>query len=199
MGLEISKRYSYSFHAMSIKLSEDTGYHGWTQAITFLGNQPSFINILAVWNFNGGRWGNRNMCNTLKRREKQMKIWDLLSKEFHNVWCFSGQVISVQFEVIHCALQNIWYSDFQKLLLPRKQFQANLTESMVIRWTYRLLRFMSIQTLNMALWKWVTSSTLPVSIKLCRLRLTKDQEEPQGPWASCQVCTILCWTNVISA
>ena len=43
MGLEISKRFSsYSFHMMSVKLYEEITYHDGIQAITFLGNQPSF-------------------------------------------------------------------------------------------------------------------------------------------------------------
>ncbi len=48
MGLEISKRYSYSFHLMSVKLCENIGYHGGIQAITFLGNRPSFKNFVAL-------------------------------------------------------------------------------------------------------------------------------------------------------
>ena len=49
MGLEISKRYySYSFHPMSAKLYEDVDYHGGIQAITFLGNRPSFTNFGAL-------------------------------------------------------------------------------------------------------------------------------------------------------
>ena len=42
MELEISKRYSYSFHPMSIKLHEDIGYHGGIQTVTFLGNWSNF-------------------------------------------------------------------------------------------------------------------------------------------------------------
>ena len=49
MGLEISKRFSsYSFHLMSAKLYEDISYHGGIQAITFLGNWPSFKNVVAL-------------------------------------------------------------------------------------------------------------------------------------------------------
>ncbi len=48
MGLAISKRYTYTFHLMSSKLYEDSGYHGRIQAITFLGNQPSFKKIVAL-------------------------------------------------------------------------------------------------------------------------------------------------------
>ncbi len=49
MGLEISKRYSIlQFHPMSAKLYEDIGYHGGTQAITFLGNQLSFKKFVAL-------------------------------------------------------------------------------------------------------------------------------------------------------
>ncbi len=55
MRLEISKHYSsYSFHLMSVKLYEDIGFHGGIQAITFLGNQPSFKNFVALLNFNMG-------------------------------------------------------------------------------------------------------------------------------------------------
>ncbi len=43
IGLEISKRYSsYRFHLMSTKLYEDIAYHKGMQAITLLGNRPSF-------------------------------------------------------------------------------------------------------------------------------------------------------------
>ena len=53
MGLELSKRYSsYCFDLMSAKLYEDIGYHSGIQAVTFLGNQPSFKNFVALWNFN---------------------------------------------------------------------------------------------------------------------------------------------------
>ena len=64
MGLKISKRYfSYSFHPMSVKLYEDIGYHGGIQAVTFLGNQPSFKKIVALGNFNmgGGSMGKPKM------------------------------------------------------------------------------------------------------------------------------------------
>ncbi len=48
MGLEISKCFSsYSFHLMSVKHYEDISYHGGIQAITFLGNLPSFKNFVA--------------------------------------------------------------------------------------------------------------------------------------------------------
>ncbi len=46
MGVKISKCYSfYSFHLMLAKICEDINYHGGIQAITFLGNQPSFKNF----------------------------------------------------------------------------------------------------------------------------------------------------------
>ncbi len=48
MGLEISKRYSYSFHLMLAKLYEDIGYHAGIHAIAFLGNRPSFKIFLAL-------------------------------------------------------------------------------------------------------------------------------------------------------
>ncbi len=47
MGLQMSKRYSYSFQTMSAKF-HDVGYHGGIQAITFLGNRPSFKNFVAL-------------------------------------------------------------------------------------------------------------------------------------------------------
>ncbi len=47
MRLEISKRYSYSFHSMSAKFYEDIGYHGGIQVVTFFGNRPSFTNFVA--------------------------------------------------------------------------------------------------------------------------------------------------------
>ncbi len=49
MGLEISKCYSpYSFDPMSAKLYDDIGYHGGIQAITFLGNWPSFKTFVTL-------------------------------------------------------------------------------------------------------------------------------------------------------
>ncbi len=46
MGLEISERLSsYSFNLMLAKLYEEISYHGEIQAITVLGNRPSFKNI----------------------------------------------------------------------------------------------------------------------------------------------------------
>ncbi len=49
MGLEISKCYSsYNFHPMSMKLHEDVVYHGGIQAVTFLGNWPSFQQFVAL-------------------------------------------------------------------------------------------------------------------------------------------------------
>ncbi len=36
MGLEISKRYSYSFHSMAAKRHEDIGYHGEYRLLLFL-------------------------------------------------------------------------------------------------------------------------------------------------------------------
>ncbi len=54
MGLEISKRYSScNFHLMSVKLYENIGYHGGIQAVTFLGNRPSFTNL---WHFEILTW-----------------------------------------------------------------------------------------------------------------------------------------------
>ncbi len=81
MGLGISKRYClYSFHPMSENLYEDIGYHGGIQAITFLGNRPSFF--FKLWHFESLTWesiGKPKMENNLKtsdRRSKQTKSWD---------------------------------------------------------------------------------------------------------------------------
>ena len=81
MGLGISKHCSpYSIHLMSAKLCEGIGCYGGIQAITFLGNRPSFKTL---WHFEifimgvGGK--NPKMCNILKtadHRAKRMKIWD---------------------------------------------------------------------------------------------------------------------------
>ncbi len=63
MGLEISKRYfSYSFHPMSAKLYEDIGDHGGIQAVTFLGNQPSYKHFVTLCNFNMGVNGKIMEC-----------------------------------------------------------------------------------------------------------------------------------------
>ncbi len=78
MGLEISKRYSYIFIKMSLKLYEDIGYHGGIQAVTFSWQSAKFKKKK---NFkHGSQWENLEMCNILKmaeRRAKWMKIWDL--------------------------------------------------------------------------------------------------------------------------
>ncbi len=83
MGLENSKRYSYSFHQISAKLYEDIGCHGGIQAITSLGNRPS---SKMLWHFEISTWENCKMCNILKtahRRVKRMKIWDSQSSILH--------------------------------------------------------------------------------------------------------------------
>ena len=52
MGLEILKRYSsYSFCPMSVKRYEDIGYYGGIQAVTFLGNWPSFTKFCGTLKF----------------------------------------------------------------------------------------------------------------------------------------------------
>ncbi len=48
MGLEISKRYSYTFDLMSGKLHEDIDYHGGIHVVTFLANCPSLKKNVAV-------------------------------------------------------------------------------------------------------------------------------------------------------
>ena len=85
MGLEIQKRYSYSFHPMSAKRYEGIGYHQGIQAITFLGNQSNFKHG-TLWFFQILTWQSmikiRKLCNILKtadRTAKRMKLWDLRS------------------------------------------------------------------------------------------------------------------------
>ncbi len=53
MRLKVSKCSAYSVHLFSAKFYEDIGYHGRIQAITFLGNQPSFKNL---WHFEIWTW-----------------------------------------------------------------------------------------------------------------------------------------------
>ena len=49
MGPEISKRYlSNNFHRIPSKLYENIAYHGGMQAITLLGNRPSFTKFMAL-------------------------------------------------------------------------------------------------------------------------------------------------------
>ena len=54
-------------------------YHGGIQAITFLGDCPSFKNIVALWNFNIGvnekpkMW---NISKTVYRKAKTGGNWD---------------------------------------------------------------------------------------------------------------------------
>ncbi len=64
---------------LSAKLYEEITYHGGIKAITFLGNQPSFKNFLALWNFKMRVNGKPEMCNIPKmanRRVKRTQIWD---------------------------------------------------------------------------------------------------------------------------
>ncbi len=42
MGLDISRRYSYNFQPISAKPYEDIAHHGGIQAVSLLGNRPSF-------------------------------------------------------------------------------------------------------------------------------------------------------------
>ncbi len=67
MGLGNSKR-RWSFHPMSVKLYEGFGYHGGTQAITFLGNGPSFKHFVVLWNFNMGVNGKKLRCEISRKR-----------------------------------------------------------------------------------------------------------------------------------
>ncbi len=83
MGLGISKRYSsYSFHPISAKLYEDIGHHRGVQTVTFLANQPSFTNCVALELLTcESHWENLKMCNIFKmadRRMEWMKFWTLL-------------------------------------------------------------------------------------------------------------------------
>ena len=79
-GLEISKRFSYSFHPISTKLYEGFGDHGGIQAITNLSAQV--LKMLCT----SSQWENPKMCNILKTadsRAKQMKIWDSQYYKLH--------------------------------------------------------------------------------------------------------------------
>ena len=83
MGLEMSKRYSYSFHPMSAKLYEDIGYHGGIQAMWNTGYFLAIIQVLKIllhveiltWKSMGKpkMW---NISKTSDHRAKWMKIWD---------------------------------------------------------------------------------------------------------------------------
>ncbi len=87
MVLEISKRYSsYSFHLMPAKHFEDIDYHGRIQAITFLGNRPSFKKM---WYFDILTWESMgkpkmwNITKTAYRRAKRTKLCDFGSYGAH--------------------------------------------------------------------------------------------------------------------
>ena len=58
------------------------GYHGGIQAITFLGDWPSFKNFVALWNFNmGSQWENLK-CGISRKRlivdqnRRKFGTWD---------------------------------------------------------------------------------------------------------------------------
>ncbi len=51
MRLEVSKRYSYSFHKMLAKLYEDIGYHGEMQVVIFLPVSQVLIFFLKTLKF----------------------------------------------------------------------------------------------------------------------------------------------------
>ncbi len=58
MGLGIAKRYSNGFDPISVKLYENIGYHGGTQAVTFLGNRPSLKKCDILKFQRGSQWNN---------------------------------------------------------------------------------------------------------------------------------------------
>ena len=63
MELEISKRYFYIFHLLSVKRYEGIGYHGGIQATAFL----AISQVLKIlWHFEILTWasmGKPKMCN----------------------------------------------------------------------------------------------------------------------------------------
>ena len=69
----------YLIMLMSAKLYEDIVYHGGIQAITLLGNRPSFTKLWHLEILTLESMGKPKMWNILKtadRRVKRMKIWD---------------------------------------------------------------------------------------------------------------------------
>ena len=65
MGLEISKRYSYSFHPMSAKVYEDIGYHAGIQAtLYYISWQISQV-LKILWHCQilHGQWENVQVQN----------------------------------------------------------------------------------------------------------------------------------------
>ena len=75
IGLEISKRYSsYRFHLMSTKLYEDIAYHKGMQAITLLGNRPSFTKFKTLWN-NISQWEKLKCVISRKQLIKERNRW----------------------------------------------------------------------------------------------------------------------------
>ncbi len=116
MQLKISKRYSsYSFHPMSAKRFEDIGYHGEIQAITFLGNPPSFKNFVAFEILTWEPMGKSPRCGIswkwlIVEQNKSLELWVLGNTYVRYLWLISR----VWFGVIWCTLQNFQFYRFSK-------------------------------------------------------------------------------------
>ncbi len=78
MELEMSKHcFSNSFHRIPSKLYENIAYHGGMQAVTLLGNRPSFTKCMALLTLESmGKPKMWNISKTADRRAKRTKIWD---------------------------------------------------------------------------------------------------------------------------
>ncbi len=62
---------------MAAKLYGNVGYRGGIQAITFLGNQRSFKNFMALFTLESmGKPKMWTILKTADHRVKQMEIWD---------------------------------------------------------------------------------------------------------------------------
>ncbi len=141
MGLQLSKRFSsYSFHLMSAKLYEDISCHGGIRAVTFLGNQPSFV---ALWILTCESMGKPKMW-ILSRKwlmvERNRRKFGTRCTTVHIcrvLWC---RIPWVWFGVIQCTLQNFQFYNFLKTLLL-SQFSSDSSKLYKVSQSYRLPLF----------------------------------------------------------
>ncbi len=81
---------------MSAKLYEDIIYHGGIQAVTFLGNRPSFKNLghfeIFTWELMG-KFKMWNISKTANRTGKRTKILDSVYYSAHMYGTFDAQFL----------------------------------------------------------------------------------------------------------
>ncbi len=122
--MEISKLYSHSFHSISAKLYEDIGYQRGIQAVTFLGNLPSYKRFVTLCSFNMGVNGKIMKCAiSWKRLTVEQKGWKFGTCGARNSICGvpfrSGYLSSVWGHSVRLNFQCDSNVIIKKLLLPQ--------------------------------------------------------------------------------